>query len=236
VLNPQPEATREAAMQDLDKERAAFEKFERELKEIEKRILKVSGIQPDLNTLAKAGADKKRVLEILALAVFDQNTDWPRVIERKREALRRLAQQLRTVTIEAEQLAEDPLCGGLFWLALCGLIGWDEVKWPTKKSPNSTFGRMMRMLAKHEEDLARQLGEIARKAAFHNRRSAIAALIYYIRESTGRNDDDVVARLLTDAHEAVGLSRQFSADSLAQVRKRHLEPLLRLLRQSQTAQ
>ncbi len=201
-----------------------FEHEEHKLKKIERRILKISGVQRDLDKLAKAGADRTQVLRLLGLAVFDHEMDWRLLVRQKRDALKRLAKQLRTVTDDAERLAEDPLSGAHFWLALLGMIKWDEVQWPVKSAPEAPFGSMMRRLAKNSESKARVLARVLRQGTYHQRRIAAVALSYYIRTKTGHDYDDEVARLLTDAHEAIGITKQFSAPQLKKSRQRHMRP------------
>ena len=201
-----------------------FEREDRKLKEIEEKILRIPGIRPDLDKLVRAGADRRQVIFRLALVVFGREESWRRVMEQKRAALRRLAKQLRTIVDEAERLAEDPLCGGHFWLAFFGLSSPDEVLWPAKRDPKAPAGKMLRALAEQAENKAKLLGKISREGSYFYRRSPAAALCHYVREATGDYHDDEVARLLTDAYEAVGLGprSRFSAVQLQKLRKRHM--------------
>jgi len=195
-----------------------------ELKDIEEKIAQAYGIERDLRTLTAARADRKQLLRILALEVLDDRMGWRRVLRQRRDALKSLAKRLRSVTKDAELLAEDPLGGAQFWLALLGMMKWEEVQWPDKSDPKGPFGSMMRMLVKHEDDKAKLLGLVLRELS--QRRAAGVALSQYIRSATGRNYDYEVARLLVDARKAVGLKeRKFSAEQLKKQRQRHMRPL-----------
>jgi hypothetical protein len=223
--NPQGEGTSRAKNQGHELSPCAdFEREEHELKEIERRILGVSGVKRDLNKLARAGADQKKVVTLLALAVFSRNGEWRHVAKQKSKALKTLAKQFRALTDRAERLAEDPLCGPDFWGALLGMITWEQVQWPTKSDPTSPFGSMMRTLATNAERKAALLGKVIRRGAFYERRLAVVALSCYIQKSTGRNYDNMAARLLTDAYEAMGSRHEFSEDQVKKLRQRHMPP------------
>lgn len=223
----QKEGTRGTRKQSRDlSPTVSFELEERELKNLEGKILKIPLVERRLNRLAKAGADRKQVLQLLALAVFGDPEHWRRVVKQKRDALKSLARRLRRVTEDAELLAQDPLFGAQFWLALLGMMRWEEVQWPAKSDPKAPFGNMMRNLAKHAENKATNLGEVLREGAMHERNGAIVALSHYIRQTTGRYHDDQVARLLTDAHDAVDVTKDFNAPQIKKSRQRHLRPTL----------
>jgi hypothetical protein len=49
------------------------------------------------------------------------------------------------------------------------------------------------------------------------------------------NRDDVVARLLTDAHEAVGVQKVFSAAQLKKFRQRYMRDMLKLAKSTNVA-
>jgi hypothetical protein len=82
--------------------------------------------------------------------------------------------------------------------------------------------RGMRAYEKYALDIAKLFGEIRRKQAQLIRMENIGVLAAYIQHVTGRNYDDELARLITNAHEVVGSKKQFSADQLKKLRQRHI--------------
>jgi phage FluMu protein gp41 len=81
--------------------------------------------------------------------------------------------------------------------------------------------RGMRAYEKYALDIAKLFGEIRRKQAQLIRMENVGRLMAYIQHITGRNYDDELARLITNAHEVVGSKKQFSADQLKKLRQRH---------------
>jgi hypothetical protein len=82
--------------------------------------------------------------------------------------------------------------------------------------------RGMRAYEKYVRDIAKLFSEILRKQAQLIRMGEIGGLVAYIQHVTGRNYDDELARLITNAHEVVGSKKQFSAEQLKKLRQRHI--------------
>ncbi len=220
--NPQGEGTSEARNQ--RRELSHTMDFEQKLKEIEKKILSVEGVEYDLKTLAKAGADKKQIARLLALAALGDDESWRLEVKRKQNQLKSVARRLDSVSEAYEELRTDPFCGPHIWLALLGMMKWEDVQGPAEKGSKSLLQSMMQRAAAAARSQASSLGQILRQGAPHSRRSPIVALCYYIRTSTGRHHDDVVVRLLIDAHEAVPAPKAFSADQIKKLRQRYMPP------------
>jgi hypothetical protein len=85
--------------------------------------------------------------------------------------------------------------------------------------------QMLRAMCAYEQyalSMATEFGRFSRSQAQLNRRREIGVLVRYVRQKTGRNCDEEIARLLTDAHVAVGSKKTFRADQVKKLRQRHV--------------
>jgi hypothetical protein len=176
----------------------------------------------DLQPLLKAGAEEKRLLTLLALAVTDSDNNSLSKLMVKRRALDSLANQLATVTNHATRVVNDPEYDGRFWLAAQGLLSWDLV--PKAGAIEARVLANMRALAQLVKARGDALGSLSRTLKKTSRNTAIRDLLAYVWLSTGQQSrfDAEIAWLLTAAHRAAGREKDFTADKVKKFRQRHL--------------
>src|SRR5271166_2884269 len=104
---------------------AYYRKWNRNFEVLKRKICR-RACKSDLYALRTAGANEDRLLTLLAFSVLDSDK-FPSDLMRNKESLALLANQLVSVTRFAELLVNDPTCDGRFWLALFGVLTWDEV-------------------------------------------------------------------------------------------------------------
>src|SRR5438876_9798143 len=97
------------------------EKWERSQKAIQRRILAIPGARRDLDTLVRAGANEKKILDLLSLVVKTDSLSWRKPLRGKQKELESIANQLETVANHAERIALDYLSYGTLWLAILGV-------------------------------------------------------------------------------------------------------------------
>jgi hypothetical protein len=201
------------------------ERFERKNKELQRRMLALPGSQRDLRTLIKAGAHETKVLELLYLAVIERGS-WKKPMRRKKRELESFANQLETLARRAERISLDPSSYGTLWLAV--LDGnFKYVRPASERSPTAIFG-LMRAYAKNCRDRAQAFGSLLRTYPPEENRRAIDCLLLEVWMSTGRYHDKEVARLLTNALEAVGSEKQFTTDQIKKHRQKHVVPRIKI--------
>lgn len=199
---------------------AEYREFEKTFEDLKVRIAKGDGVARGLRTLAKAGADRERVLTLLASAVIAPELGWRKTVKKKQASLTRIANRIRSVAEEVEDVANDPLCHGAVWLAL--LNPDVEVDVPNHKKLFPTLMLvMMRRYETYSRQKAKAFGKLLQKQADRDRPKKLSRLVNYVRNTTGRNFDDKLAQLLTDAHDAAGTGEQFTVDRIKKFRQRH---------------
>jgi hypothetical protein len=198
-----------------------YREFEQKFDELKGKIAKTSGAKKDLWTLKEDGADPDLILEQLTHIIWDLPMACRKDMERHQDKLARTAKALHYAAEAVERVSRDPSCYPGSWMAVLNRhAAWSEVK--RQMFVPSRMLRGMRAYEKYALDIAKMFGEIRRKQAQLIRMEKIGSLVAYIRHATGRNHDDELARLITDAHEAAGSKRQFSADQLKKLRQRHI--------------
>ena len=202
------------------------EKWERSQKATQRRILAIPGARRDLDTLVRAGANEKKILDLLSLVVITDSLSWRKPLRGKQKELESIANQLETVANHAERIALDYLSYGTLWLAILGVGDWKDVSFPKKCAPRYIF-RLMRLYAKNCRDKAKQFGTLLRTHPKQERHQKFDFLLAHVWQRTGNYYDKEIAQLLTDAHEAVGSKQQFTEGQIKKHRQRYLVPLIR---------
>ena len=198
--------------------------FARQWQDIEQQIAKTG--RRDLGVLVKAGIGRKTLLCLLSLAALSGEKEWRAVARRKIAALRSLGGQLDTVARHAERMALDSLCYAKTWGDLISAsLEFDPFFAIYQPIPVGLF-RSIREHANGVRAQAHDLGRSLRRAGVKERRRVVLLLLYRIARSTRRDCDPELARLLTDAFEAAGRPKHFSADRLRKYRDRYVLPLL----------
>lgn len=196
-----------------------YQEWSREFEALKKKIAKIPG--NDLYTLKKANAAPDLILEALTGIVWDLPMDWREKMKRNQAKLVHAADAVGSAAEAVEKVSKDPACYPGFWmLALNRHSTFGQLK--QQMFVPSKMLRGMRAYEKYALDIAKLFGEILRKQAQLIRVEKIGSLLAYIQHVTGRNYDDELARLITDAHEAVGSKKQFSATQLKKLRQRHI--------------
>jgi hypothetical protein len=200
-----------------------YEQFNRRFDDLKNGIARHKGVERDLRTLVRAGADRNTLLELLVHVVQDLRQGWRVSFKEKQDTFRAAVRQIHDAIEGVEKVANDPLCRGELWLLLLN-PDVDSIKTGDIKKFQRRVTYMLRMMRAYERwaiDMAEAFGKQMRKQTQVIRNRKVGTLLNYVRHKTGMNHDDIVARLLTDAHDVVGSNKQFSADQLKKLRQRH---------------
>ena len=215
-----------------------YKTFNRSVDALKKRIASVRGIERDLYSVAEGDAGKRdAILELLAELVRDLPHNWRGALRKNQSTYRNAANELHSAINAVEKAASIPVELNEWLLAILNpgvTITVDELQ---KQRVKKQISRMLRLMRAHEEyalALAKQLGSFSRTQAQLIRRRDLARLMWYVRQITGKNCDDVIARLATDAHVAIGSKKRFSADQIKKLRQRHPDSLRPLFEESKS--
>jgi hypothetical protein len=169
---------------------------------------------------------RETLLEVLATAAAHARIGGSEAIlaapmRRRARQLRSLAEQMRTVANHAERLANDKDSNLDPWArlmpgALGGKCSVDEVDW-CKPDLIET----MRRCAERAVFQARAFGFYTRRRIGQDRWLDAKILVDLVKADTGQSFYSNLARLLTDAYEAAGVSRTFSAEQLRKIVSRY---------------
>ena len=174
-----------------------------------------------MRRLSTIGNDQDQILDSLALIVIDPDQRWRKRVRRNRAQLKNLANNLNSVANHAERITSDITCRGQFWVSVLSGAKYDP-KDPTADRTKKLIHEM-RKYAEYNRKKAEKFGSLLlRRQAAQQQRYSRQLLIVKVWALTGRYHDDIVARLLTDAYEAVGKPRHFSADQIKKFRQRYV--------------
>lgn len=207
---------------DLQALLATQKAYKDRLQEIETKIENVNGVSFELGRLAKAGADPKKILGLLALAVNE--IQWPTKMRKRQEALRSLAGQMRTVANHAERESLNPLSYSDVWKAIFGKLDWSAVREPSNRAPLPLF-QAMREYANGVAGQANSFGHVLKTNLPKERRYPQEMLLLYVHKSTGNASRHLVevTQLLMHAYDTFGIRRKVTIESLTRVWERHVE-------------
>jgi hypothetical protein len=205
-----------------------WERSEREHRDLQDRILAIPDSERLLRKLTKEGANREKVLSLLAGAV--ENVDfWRKPVRGKKRELESIANQLETVAQHAQRISLDPLCYCTPWAAMLGIAEWDMVKPSKERAPVWIFG-LMRMYANNCRDRAKAFGNLLKEHAPRQKRTAIDCLLLQVWLQTGKYHDKEIAFLLTNAAEAAGHKRVFTEDQIKKHRQKYVVPRIEAYR------
>jgi hypothetical protein len=202
----------------------AAERSERKHREMQARILAISGSQRVLSKLKKEGANPEKILSLLADAVADVNF-WRKGARGKKRELEGIANQLEAAANRAQRISLDPTCYGTLWLAMLGIGKWEIVKPPKERAPIWIFDSM-RLYAKNCRERAREFGKLLREHPPRQKRAMTEYLILEVWLGTGKYHDREIACLLTNASEAAGHQRVFTEDQIKKLRQKYVVPCI----------
>jgi hypothetical protein len=100
--------------------KAVVERWELNRRQVQSRILAIPGSHRALRKLTTEGANRERVLSLLADTVEELNF-WQKPVRRIKAELLSVAIQLETLAEHAERISLDTSFSGSFWLAALGL-------------------------------------------------------------------------------------------------------------------
>jgi hypothetical protein len=220
-----------------------YREWERELSRLEEKIARHVR-RPNLNVLEKAGADRKKVLRLLALATIDwpaESRDWAEETRNKKELLKSLARRMETLAGHAKDRAEDPLSNVRMWAFLVAGGATLGMKCPGPLSEEVTGVPIaissIRALAKVFRNEADRFGRFLR--AYARRDIGVVLFLVGLYNHIGKRGRLKIyteaAWLLTEAFEANGKRKSFSPEGLEKTFKRHAKPMLVLWAQHTVA-
>jgi hypothetical protein len=193
--------------------------------EIKRKIRTAPGAWRDLQRITKSGVERDALLSMLTMAVMPipGKSDASRMRKAQRQ-LRSLAKQLRTVASHAERLGLDPYTH-LELLSPFADLAFERFKEqePRRRAPVGLF-RAMRGYADWTEEQARKFGRCLRKNSQKEGDLGVMFLLFQVHSQTGELFAAALARLLTEASQAVGRPREFTADQLTKMFERHVLP------------
>ena len=199
----------------------SYKEFEREFEKLKREISKVYSIQIDLQTLKKAHAAPELILELLTHIVWEPSKPWRKEMKRSQSTILSAANTLHLAIGAVTGVSKDLSCYPGYWMAVLNkYASVEELK--RQVFVPSKMIRQMKAYEEYARQIARLFGRIVRKQAQLGRMEDLGRLVAYVRHTTGRNFDNELARLLTDAHEVAGIKKQFSAQQIKKFRQRHI--------------
>jgi hypothetical protein len=203
-----------------------YEQFNRRFDALKEAIARVPGIERDLFAIAKGDSERRdTILELLAHIVRDLPRSWRDSLKKSQDDYRNAAKKLRPAIKSIEKIVHDPGCPIEFWLLVLNPGVTVTVNEEQETRAKLRVLHMLRTMRAYEEyalAMAKEFGRYSRSQVQLMRRREIGILIRYVRRITGRNFDEEIARLLTDAHVAVGSKKKFSTDQIKKLRQRHI--------------
>jgi hypothetical protein len=213
-----------------ERRRAAFEN---RIAGLEKKIAKNG--RHELEVLEGAGVDRKAMLRFLAF-VADEEGDksWADPMRARQRALKSIAGRMETLARDAEERASDPFSVVRTWAFFTAhghMLGMRFPE-PLKSDSGVSFAISgMRVLAKRWKDEAKRFGRFLDRYADRRVNPGVPILLWrvcvYMRKLEPDHWEEL-ANLLTDAFEAAGKSKRFSADWLRKTWKKRGKTMLLL--------
>jgi hypothetical protein len=201
-----------------------YKDFQGKFDALKRKISMVPDVQHGLRTLRRAKADPDVVLEALTWLVWDPSMSWWRKQLRwYKNQLVAVCGRVRSAREGVEKVSEKLEYSPMFWLAVVN----PSVRSTYFKEKSLIPSQMLRQMRAYEDylrSISEFFGEILRKQPQLIRNERIGHIAAYIRHTTGKNYNEELARLFTDAHEAAGIRRKcFTADQIKKFRQRHLK-------------
>lgn len=197
---------------------------------------------PDLERIVKAASKDKRdelrefVVECLAQAVAFAPTEGTAgnagAARRRTRRLRSVAQNMRTTAKQAKYLMEsddarmDLLAALAYDKFLTGRVEMSD-GWPNTEKFHWCSEKLIEAMNQCAELAAIQasaLGHYGRRGVPFERSIPVLILDKRIRRDTNHDFHNELARLLTDAYDAAGANKTFTADQIRKIANRHRPP------------
>ena len=204
-----------------------FRDCELRMQVVEQAILQAPAVITNLSYLERAGADKAKVLRLLALCATGDNERLVESMRRKTRQLVRLSQTLEQLATQVEKTFADSFTFSAVWAAF---LLPPQDKFPDvdglRRFSNPAVTQMRRLSkALYWED--RKLRRLSTLYPKFIANWGLSALLHNIQKDTGNFHDERLADLLQAAHQACGSTKEFSGEGLRKFRQRHARSLIR---------
>jgi len=204
---------------------ADYKQWKENVGRIEENVRRVG--RRDLDVLARAGADRKSMETLLALAAIEDRKRLLKLMRQRQSALKSMSRRMDLLAKETKDQINDPTSVVQFWAFM---NGWNALGMPFPKTMADDPGAElivagMRAMAKILWEQAKRFGLYLR--AWGKTDIGVALLLARYRMFNPKMSHlEELARLLTDAFEAVGKQKCFSADGLRKTYARRGKRLL----------
>jgi hypothetical protein len=206
-------------------EDADYKEWKENVERIEENVRRVG--RRDLDVLARVGADRKSMVTLLALAATEDRKWLVRLMRQRQSALKSMSRRMDLLAKEAKERINDPMSVVQFWAFMNGgnALGMQFPK-TMADDPRVEF------VVAGMGAMAEILGEQAKRFGLYLRTwgktdIGVALLLARYRMFNPKMSHlEELARLLTDAFEAVGRQKCFSADGLRKTYARRGKRLL----------
>jgi hypothetical protein len=202
-----------------------YKDWQQNIRRIEATVLRVG--HHDLDVLARVGADRKSMVSLLALAASEDRKWLLKLMRQRQAALKSISKRMSQLANDAKERIDDPMSVVQFWAFMNGgsALGMPFPK-TMADDPGAAFTVAgMRAMAKILGQQAAWFGQYLR--AWGKTDIGVALLLARYRMFNPKMSHlEELARLLTDAFEAAGGNKCFSADGLRKAYKRRGRRLL----------
>jgi hypothetical protein len=204
-----------------------FRDWELRIKVAEQTILQAPAVIANLSHLDQAGADKAKILRLLALNAKHEDGTLIESMRKRARQLLRLSQTLEQLATQVEETFADSFTFSAVWADFLLPTG---DKFPDidglKKFPNPAVTQMRKLSkALYWED--RKLRKLSTIYPNFIANWGLSALLHSVQKDTGNFHDERLADLLQAAHQALGSTKEFSGEGLRKFRQRHARSLIR---------
>jgi hypothetical protein len=208
------------------------DEMDRDYREWKERVERIEGNvsrvgRRDLDVLARVGADRKSMVTLLALAAIEDRKWLLKLMRQHQSALKSTSRRMDLLAKEAKERINDPMSAVQFWAFMNGgnALGMQFPK-TMANDPGAEFVVAgMRAMAKILGEQAKRFGLYLR--VWGKTDIGVALLMARYRMFNPKMSHlEELARLLTDAFEAAGKQKCFSADGLRKTYARRGKRLL----------
>jgi hypothetical protein len=204
---------------------ADYREWKERVERIEENIRRAG--RRDLEVLARVGANRKSMVTLLALAATEDRKWLLKLMRQRQSALKSISRRIDLLAKEAKERINDPMSVVQFWVFMNGgnALGMQFPK-TMADDPGAEFVVAgMRAMAKILGEQAKRFGLYLR--AWGKTDIGVALLLArYHMFNPKMSHLEELARLLTDAFEADGKQKCFSADGLRKTYARRGKRLL----------
>jgi hypothetical protein len=194
-----------------------------ELARIKRKLIAGSNAKRDLDRIVAAGANRAILVDLIAKAVIERPEDP--VAERmrsKQTELKSIDLKLRTLAPQVERLAKDSSTYLEHWSPFANKGHERHKEEETKRRASLAPFQAMLDYAEWAKNQATSFGQCLRRNSQKESKLGVLWLLLWVHSQTGNLFENELARLLTDAAEAAGLAKDFSASQLRKMFDRNI--------------